>query len=341
MLTPRRHRHVELQNSRSIGNSIIMSHSKPALSASASFETELSKSTIPKEISPSVSLKSRINYVEWKLISLFQTTFFFKSRSNRRRVELRMLLSEIAFFLRQTDLAKADPKVAFKGSYDLLKSAHRLVRQWTSKNVRSIQLALNVLMKLDVVIEHSSDHISFKEWSRGLEKIKRLANILSANELVDLCCNLQYMANDHHSPKEDFMHVIWLKCHHLQHVSAQRQTLAILFINIAGEHVRERGVHRLKRPLPRSVYEGDKEVFKSLRNSSIQSTLLKHPSSNVARRINDLIFLRGRRRHVFANFFSLEDLQDELEILLNFSCEYGSVTLEILYQSAMNLCANA
>lgn len=111
------------------------------------------------------------------------------------------------------------------------------------------------------------------------------------------------VANKHNNVPRDFLVKIWLKCVHLNHVFAQRQSLVMLLINMTGEDVPYRGVQFSHLILPRlrgwlSFRKVDIECFKAVRFHKVKKAFITNYRAKWGRK-NDFAQLRGIRRHVF------------------------------------------
>jgi hypothetical protein len=282
------------------------------------------------------ALRAKLNYEEWKLFKSFQQSVFFQSSSsNQRRIELRVLLAELAYQIKLVSPAISRDA----GTYDVLLAAQsRSPKKFL--HMKSFVKSLKSTIVLDTYLEHSDHPTTDQRWLTSLRDIDHLAQDLSADSLSNLCRqlkNMEYNANKEHQSRNDFLPEIWLQCQHLQHISGQRQSLITNFINMAGADIRSKGLQKLRSHHQHRLQfqKGDKEAFKAMKDPLVRSALVIRNVRNVTQKIYDAVELRGRRRHVVRDSgFSRQEMQDELGILIDLSFMTNNKDLEKITKSA-------
>lgn len=282
---------------------------------------------------------------EWRMLCLVSTSrYLTKSRANRRTMELRVLLAEVAFaFKTKTAL---DIKHSDQGTYDVLKAARKTSNTLTSPNeVTLLETILSELLDLDKAIEHGSvGRITADRWRNGINAITRLAQLFAFDNIRNICRSLEQMERNDHRPRNDFMYKIWRESEYLRRIPSQRETLLTFFINLMGFQIRMSlsGITRVHSSYRNLYCKGDKEIFKEVaKYKTIRDTIFKNSSIGTTTKVRKLVQLRGFKRHVVLkrSNLTLAGMNIEIKILLKVAQGLlGNVELVRIFQSAQREC---
>ena len=250
------------------------------------------------------------------LLELVRASPFFSSKFFRRRLEIRLLLNEIAFELKSKfSFIKRD-----SGTWDTIMAVAGSPRPAFIKRT-DFKNALTDIMKLDIQIEHSNKEISHSDWLDATKKVMTMANLLSGSSIVNLCHLLRKMTLDPLTEKHAYTDQLWQNCQHLQTDGDKLQVLVRMFLSIVSEDTRYRATRvrrKIKKHQWKQLKSGDKEVFKVM--AVIHKVFIqKQVVLNVDKMIADAIFLRGQRRHEVSHDYTLQHGKSDIEILLSYS----------------------